>query len=154
MLLLAISLLVALAYFAGVPKNPPGFFIDEASIAFNAHSIALQGIDEHGQRFPLYFQAFGEYKSPVYIYVLAALYKFTGPGVFAARLLSAVLGLSAALLLGLLAFQMTRRRAAGLIIFIAAGLTPWLFEISRLVFEVTLLPVAGRLASSNCCSVY
>ncbi len=141
MLLLAISLLVALAYFAGVPKNPPGFFIDEASIAFNAHSIALQGIDEHGQRFPLYFQAFGEYKSPVYIYVLAALYKFTGPGVFAARLLSAVLGLSAALLLGLLAFQMTRRRAAGLIIFIAAGLTPWLFEISRLVFEVTLLPV-------------
>jgi len=141
MLLLAISLLVALAYFAGVPKNPPSFFIDEASIAFNAHSIALQGIDEHGQRFPLYFQAFGEYKSPVYIYVLAALYKFTGPGVFAARLLSAVLGLSAALLLGLLAFQMTRRRAAGLIIFIAAGLTPWLFEISRLVFEVTLLPV-------------
>ena len=141
MLLLAISLLVALAYFAGVPKNPPGFFIDEASIAFNAYSIAQQGVDEHGQRFPLYFQAFGEYKSPVYIYVLAAIYKFTGPGVFAARLISAVLGLSAALLLGLLAFQMTRRRAAGLIIFIAAGLTPWLFEISRLVFEVTLLPV-------------
>jgi len=140
MLLLAISLLVALAYFAGVPKNPPGFFIDEASIAFNAHSIAQQGIDEHGQQFPLYFQAFGEYKSPVYIYLLATLYKFTGPGVLAARTLSAVLGLIAALLLGLLAFQMTRRRAAGLIIFIAAGLTPWLFEISRLVFEVTLLP--------------
>ncbi len=140
MLLLAISVLVVVAYFVGVPNNPPGFFIDEASIAFNAHSIAQQGIDEHGQQFPLYFQAFGEYKSPVYIYVLAALYKFTGPGVFAARLLSAVLGLSAALLLGLLAFRMTRRRAAGLIIFIAAGLTPWLFEISRLVFEVTLLP--------------
>jgi len=139
-LLLAVSLLVALVYFAWVPKNPPGFFIDEASIAFNAHTIAQQGVDEHGQRLPLYFQAFGEYKSPLYIYALAAIYKITGPSVFAARTFSAILGLLAALLLGLLAFQITRQRAAGLIIFIFAALTPWLFEISRLVFEVTLLP--------------
>lgn len=101
MLLLAISLLVVVSYFAGLPKNPPGFFIDEASIAYNANSIAQQGADEHGQTFPLYFRAFGEYKSPLYIYVLAALFRITGPSVFVARLLSAVLGLSAALLLGL-----------------------------------------------------
>jgi 4-amino-4-deoxy-L-arabinose transferase-like glycosyltransferase len=140
MLLLAISVLVVVAYFAGLPKNPPGFFIDEASIAYNAHTISQQGVDEHGQRFPLYFRAFGEYKSPVYIYALAALFRLTGPSNFAARMLSAVLGVIAALLLGLLAARLTRRRLTGLIIFSAAGLTPWLFEISRLVFEVTLLP--------------
>jgi 4-amino-4-deoxy-L-arabinose transferase-like glycosyltransferase len=140
LLLLAISILVAFAYFAGVPKNPPGFFIDEASIAYNAHTISQRGVDEHGQHLPLYFRAFGEYKSPVYIYALAAVYRFTGPSILAARLLSAVFGLIAAFLLGLLAFRITRRRAAGLIVFIVAGLTPWLFEISRLVFEVTLLP--------------
>ncbi len=138
--LLTISLLVVLAYFAGIPNKPPGFFIDEASIAFNAHTIAQHGVDEHGQRFPLYFRAFGEYKSPVYIYALAAISRITGPSNFVARVFSAVLGLTAVLLLGLLAFQITRRRTAGLIVFIAAGLTPWLFEISRLVFEVTLLP--------------
>ena len=140
MLLLAISLLVVVLYFAGVPKNPPGFFIDEASIAYNAHTISRQGVDEHGQRFPLYFRAFGEYKSPVYIYALAAVFRITGPSVRAARLLSAILGVIAALLLGLLAARLTRRRLTGLSVFIAAGLTPWLFEISRLVFEVTLLP--------------
>ena len=140
MLLLAISLLVVVSYFAGLPKNPPGFFIDEASIAYNANSIAQQGADEHGQTFPLYFRAFGEYKSPLYIYVLAALFRITGPSVFVARLLSAVLGLSAALLLGLLAARLTGRRVTGLIVFIAAGITPWLFEVSRLVFEVTLFP--------------
>jgi len=139
--LLAISLLVVVAYFARVGRNPSGFFIDEASIAYNAHTIALEGTDEHGQHFPLYFRAFGEYKSPVYIYALAALFRISGPSVFVARLLSAILGLSAAILLGLLAARMTNRRATGLIVFIAAGLTPWLFEISRLVFEVTLLPV-------------
>ena len=140
LVLLAISLLVVVAYFARVGTNPPGFFIDEASIAYNAHTIAQHGTDEHGQHFPLYFRAFGEYKSPVYIYVLAALFRITGPSVFVARLLSAILGLSAAIFLGLLAFRITTRRAIGLIVFIAAGLTPWLFEVSRLVFEVTLLP--------------
>ena len=137
--LLAISLLVAVAYFARVGKNPAGFFIDEASIAYNAHTIARQAVDEHGQHFPLYFRAFGEYKSPVYIYVLAMLFRITGPSVFVARLLSTILGLSAAMFLGLLAARITSRRA-GLIVFIAAGSTPWLFEVSRLVFEVTLLP--------------
>ncbi|MEP6568957.1 MAG: glycosyltransferase family 39 protein [Acidobacteriota bacterium] len=139
-LLLAISLLVVVAYFARVGTNPPGFFIDEASIAYNAHTIAQHGTDEHGQHFPLYFRAFGEYKSPVYIYLLAALLRFTGPSVFVARLLSAILGLSAAIFLGLLGFRITTRRAIGLLVFIAAGLTPWLFEVSRLVFEVTLFP--------------
>lgn len=139
-LLVAISLLVVVSYFAGLRKNPPGFFIDEASIAYNANTIARQGVDEHGQTFPLYFRAFGEYKSPLYIYVLAALFRITGPSVFVARLLSAVLGLSGAILLGLLAARLTRRRATGLIVFIAAGITPWLFEVSRLVFEVALFP--------------
>ena len=131
---------MVVAYFAQVGKNPPGFFIDEASIAYNAHTIAQHGVDEHGQHFPLYFRAFGEYKSPVYIYALAAVFRFTGPSVFVARLLSAMLGLSAAVLFGLLAFRITSRRVTGMIVFIAAALTPWLFEVSRLVFEVTLLP--------------
>jgi 4-amino-4-deoxy-L-arabinose transferase-like glycosyltransferase len=139
-LLLAISLLVVAAYFAGIPKNPPGFFIDEASIAYNAHTISREGRDEHGQTFPLYFRAFGEYKSPVYIYLLAALFRFTGPSVFVARMLSAVVGLIAALLLGLLAARITQRRWAGLLVFVVALLTPWMFEISRLVFEVSIFP--------------
>jgi 4-amino-4-deoxy-L-arabinose transferase-like glycosyltransferase len=140
LLLLVLSIFVAFTYFLGVPKNPPGFFIDEASIAYNAHRIALQGIDEHGQSFPLYFRAFGEFKSPVYIYVLAAVFRVTGPSILAARMLSAIFGLTAAVLLGLLAFRISHRRIIGFIIFIGAALTPWLFEVSRLVFEVTLLP--------------
>jgi 4-amino-4-deoxy-L-arabinose transferase-like glycosyltransferase len=140
-LLLAVSLLVAIAYVAGVPRNPVGFFVDEASIAYNAHTISSRGVDEYGHVFPVYFRAFGEYKSPVYIYALAAIFKFTGPSVVVARMFSAVLGLAAVLLLGLLALRTTERRLTGLVVFIAAGLTPWLFEVSRLVFEVALFPM-------------
>ena len=140
-MLLAISLLVAIVYFYDVPKNPVGFFVDEASIAYNAHTIAQSGTDEYGYTFPLYFRAFGEYKSPVYIYILSAVFWFTGPSVLVARMLSAVAGLAAAVVFGILAAQLARRRLVGVIVFLIAGLTPWLFEISRLVFEVALLPV-------------
>jgi 4-amino-4-deoxy-L-arabinose transferase-like glycosyltransferase len=140
MLLLAVSLLVAVAYFKDVPNNPVGFFVDEASIAYNAFTISQHGTDEYGYVFPLYFRAFGEYKSPVYIYALATLLWFTGPSILASRLLSAVAGLAAAMLLGVLGARLTDRRIVGFIVFISAALTPWIFEISRLVFEVSLFP--------------
>lgn len=139
--LLAVSLLVAVLCFYDVPQNPVGFFVDEASIAYNAHTVAQHGVDEHGETLPLYFRAFGEYKSPVYIYILSAVFWFTGPSLLVARLLSAVAGLVAAVLLGLLGARVTGRRVVGLLVFLMAALTPWLFEISRLVFEVALLPV-------------
>ncbi|HEV7476005.1 MAG TPA: glycosyltransferase family 39 protein [Pyrinomonadaceae bacterium] len=138
--LLAASLLVVVLYFYDVHKNPVGFFVDEASIAYNAHTLAQHGADEHGQTFPLYFRAFGEYKSPVYIYVLAAVFRLTGPSILVARLLSAFAGLVAAALLGMLGARLSGRRLVGLIVFLAAALNPWVFEITRLVFEVALLP--------------
>jgi 4-amino-4-deoxy-L-arabinose transferase-like glycosyltransferase len=140
LILLIACLLVVVSYFYDIPRNPVGFFVDEASIAYNAHSIAQHGSDEYGSKLPLYFRAFGEYKSPVYIYLLAAVFRFTGPSVSVARALSAVLGLIAALFIGLLGNRLTGKRFVGFLLFLFATLTPWLFEISRLVFEVSLLP--------------
>ena len=161
----ALACLALLLYLHAVPENPPGFFADESSIAYNAHTIARRGADEHGRRFPLFFRAFGEYKSPVYVYLLAALFKLTGPSIAVARSLSAVLGAAAALLLGLVAARSVREptpagerrddtrrvadagraRAVGLAVAFSALLTPWLFEVSRLVFEVALMPPAPAL---------
>jgi hypothetical protein len=66
----------------------------------------------------------------------------TGPGIAAARLLSAALGALAALLLGLLASRLTRRAEAGAVVACSALLTPWLYESSRLVFEAAAYPLA------------
>lgn len=139
--LLIITLFGALIYFWAVPNHPPGFYIDESSIAYNAHLIAQTGTDEHGERWPLYFRAFGDYKNPAYIYLLAALYKITGPSISVARHLSAALGLISAVLLGLLAWRLTENIIAVYIIAVSALLTPWFYENSRLVFEVSLYPL-------------
>lgn len=142
-LLLAVAGLVFYAW--GAPTNPPGFFIDESSTAYNAHTIVETGRDEHGAAWPLYFKAFGDYKNPTYVYLLAAVFRVTGPSVAAARYLSAALGVLAALGLGLLGVRLTGSRAAGLFTFLTALLTPWLFELSRVVVEVAAYPLAVAL---------
>jgi hypothetical protein len=129
-------------YAVGIPDNPPGFYIDESSIAYNALTVAESGRDEHGEAGPLYFRAFGDYKNPTYVYLLAAVFRVTGPSVTAARMLSAALGAAAALLLGLLASRLSGRVEAGVVIACSALLTPWLYESSRLVFEVAAYPLA------------
>ena len=131
----------AALYAANIRNNPPGDYIDESSISFNAHLIAQTGKDEQGESFPLFFRAFGEYKNPIYIYLLAALYRITGPSILTARLFSAFLLYLSALVMGLLAARLSGRREIGLFILVTALLTPWFFELSRSVLEVAVYPL-------------
>jgi dolichyl-phosphate-mannose-protein mannosyltransferase len=141
LLLLSLIVLATGFYFSKIVHNPPGYYIDEASISYNAHVISRTGQDEFGISWPLYFRAFGDYKNPVYVYLLAGVYYLTGPSVLTARLLSVLLGLLAASALGFLALRLTVRRTAGLLITLFVLLTPWHFEISRMVLEVALYPL-------------
>jgi 4-amino-4-deoxy-L-arabinose transferase-like glycosyltransferase len=134
-------LLIAVLFLRVSPANPPGFYHDEAAIAYNAYTLSATGKDEYGGRFPLFIKSFGDYKSPVYVYLLAAVYRITGPSMHTARTFSAVIGLAAVLLLYPLARSLTRNRLVALAVPLIAGLSPWLFEISRLVFEVALEPI-------------
>ena len=140
-IILTVTLLAAVCYFYRVPSRPPGFHLDESSIAFNAHLISQTGRDEHGKSWPLFFRAFGEYKNPAYIYLLAGIFKLTGPSILVARMLSATLGVLAALVLGVLAWRVTARWEACPLLTLTSLLTPWLFELSRLTFEVALFPL-------------
>jgi hypothetical protein len=122
-------------------SNPPGFHRDESDIAFNAATIAHSGRDEHGAHMPLYFSSAGDWKSGPYIYLLAGVFAVTGPGERAALGLSATLGLLVVAVLGLLGFRLTRRASVGFATAALAAATPWIFEVSRLVFEVALEPL-------------
>ena len=135
---LVIIALGALLYVWDVPQNPPGFHVDESSVAYNAQLIATTGKDEHGESWPLFFRAFGEYKNPVYIYLLASVFRFTGPGIAVARESSAIMGLLAGVLLGWLALRLSGRWMVAALVLLTAMLTPWLFELSRVVVDAML----------------
>ena len=142
---MALILFGALIQFAALRTNPPGFFLDESSIGYNAHTVSQTGHDEHGEAWPLFFRAFGEFKNPVYIYLLAGVFRVAGPGIVAARALSATLGLVTIVLLGLLAFRITQSRGTALLFSLLVLFTPWTFELSRLVLEVAIYPFAVAL---------
>jgi len=139
---LALIVFALIIQFSALRSNPPGFFIDESSIAYNAQAIAATGRDEHHESWPLFFRAFGEYKNPIYIYLLAIVFRLTGPGILTARVLSALVGLATVVTLFAIATGITERRIVGLLVGVIALLTPWLFELSRLVMEVAIYPFA------------
>jgi dolichyl-phosphate-mannose-protein mannosyltransferase len=123
------------------PSNPPGYHRDEAALSLNAYTLSTGLRDEDGARFPLFFRSFDDYKSPVYPYLLAGVFKLTGPDQTVARGLSAVLVLAAVLLLGVLAFRLTRSALVAVVVVVLAGLTPWLFELGRMAIEATTQPL-------------
>ena len=141
LLALGALLLVALVFLNVSHTDPPGFNRDEAAIAYNAYTLESSGKDEYGARFPLFIRSFGDYKSPLYVYLLAAVFRVTGPSAHVARFFSAVLGLAAVLVLAVVAYLVSRRLVLSLAVALLAGLSPYLFEISRLVFEVALEPL-------------
>jgi hypothetical protein len=121
--------------------NPPGFFRDEAALAYNAYTIEHDGRDEYGARFPLYFSSFLDYKSPLFVYGLAPVFRVTGPNREVARAFGSVSMLAALLVLGWLAYRRSGRWWVGIAVFAVGGTTPWLFELGRMALEVTLLPL-------------
>lgn len=144
----AIVLAFAL-YINGLSKNPPGFYVDESGIAYNAFLIAHTGKGELGQRFPLFFQFYTndwtQWANPTQIYLLAIPFRFFRPSIHLARIDSALWVFLACLLLGILAKQISGRLIVAVLVGMIALTTPWLFEVSRLVFETFFYPAALTL---------
>lgn len=134
------ALLLGAAFFFAVLRTP-GFHGDESSIALNAWSIARSGADEHGVRWPVYFEAFGEWKNPVYVYALAAVFRASGPSIGAARATSALLVVLAALAASWLGWRVGGAAGAGAGLLLSLSF-PWWFDVGRLVFEVAVFPLA------------
>ena len=123
------------------PSNPPGYHRDEAALSLNAYTLSTSLRDEDGARLPLFFRSFDDYKSPVYPYLLAGVFRVTGPSQTVARGLSAVLVLAAVLLLGVLARRLRGSWLVAAIVVVLAGFTPWLFELGRMAIEATTQPL-------------
>jgi len=133
----AAGALVVARNLAALSWVPPGLYADEASVGYNAWTIAQFGVDEHGIRFPLFFEAFGEYKNPIYIYALAPLLLFLPLTSAVARFPAALFGLITVLFVTMAAWRLSHSRLVALLVLALAALTPWLTQESRLGFEVS-----------------
>lgn len=138
-LLVTTLTLGCLFHFLHIDVLPMGFYVDESSIGYNAYLISQTGADEHGVRWPLYFQAFGEYKNPLYIYLLAGFYRLFGYSLWTTRALSGCCWLAGSLCLFLLVRRLFVDSRTRLYVAICVAFTPWLFSLSRVSFEFLIL---------------
>jgi 4-amino-4-deoxy-L-arabinose transferase-like glycosyltransferase len=117
---------------------PPGIDWDEASIGYNAFSLVQTGKDEWGKSFPLIFQAFGDYKLPLYIYSTAGFITFLGLSVFSIKITAILAGSLSILVLYFLAQQIFKNRAISLLAATFLTFSPQSIFFSRLSQEVIL----------------
>lgn len=120
--------------------SPAGFFCDEASIGYNAYRILTTGTDEFGTHFPLFFRAFGEYKSPIQIYSTVPFVWIFGLNEFSTRLPSAIYGTLSLIAIYLLTreFFKYHKKVNLLAIFTMffLAISPWVIHFSRIAFEL------------------
>jgi len=131
-----VAALAVVRNLAGLSVSPPGLYVDESSIGYNAWAIAHYGVDEHGVHFPLFFAAFGEYKNPIYIYALVPFVRFLPLTPAVERLPAAFFGLLTIAFLTLAAWRVSRSHSIALFVLVLAALTPWITQQSRVGFEV------------------
>jgi hypothetical protein len=141
--LAAVALVAAAVWFLVLgPPPAPGFIRDEASISYNAYTISQNLHDQLGGALPLYLKSFGDYKSPFFVYVLAAVFRVTGPSRHVALDTAAVLVFAAIALIGLLAWRRTRSLFVVCGTVVLGALTPWLYELGGTAYETIIEPLS------------
>lgn len=140
--LVLLSLFAAGIRFIKLGEIPGSPYWDEASIGYEALSVANTGHDSHGLPWlqPL-FPAYGDYKAPVYIWLTAVVVKIHGLSLWSTRFISALAGSSMPVLMYFLLNELVRKQNATIISLLGAmfvAIAPWSIQFSRAAFEANL----------------
>jgi 4-amino-4-deoxy-L-arabinose transferase-like glycosyltransferase len=146
-LLGGIILLALVLRVVGLEQYPAGFTPDEASFGYDAYSILKTGKDQWGHTLPLVLESFGDFKAPLYSYILIPFVGIFGLEKWVVRLPNALLGTIAIYITFLLVRELRKlsdkKLEIGnwkLEILTSALLTisPWHIMMSRGAFEANL----------------
>lgn len=136
-ILVVIIVLASLLRIIGLDKVPPSLNWDEVSMGYSAFSILKTGRDEWGELMPLLFRSFGEWKSPVYIYLIVPFIKVFGLNAWGVRLPAAIAGILAVYLTYLLGKKIYSDKI-GLWAAFFLAVSPWHLMLSRPGYEASV----------------
>lgn len=163
------ALILVVAFLTRVPfldQYPVGFTPDEASFGYDAYSLLLTGKDQWGKSFPLVLESFGDFKAPLYSYLLVPFVGIFGLEKWVVRLPNALLGVAAVFVTYLFVKELMRyelrvtranikkhvtrntltNEQSSLIASFLLAISPWHIQLSRGAFEANMtvffLPLA------------
>ncbi len=133
---IVLSIAVIFFHVWNIDSLPKGLYVDEASIGQNAANIKANLQDQHGQFMPIYFEALGDFKSPIYIYTTSIVFQITGISDLSLRLTSALFFLILITGTMILVKKVFPKHPITLLYsLLALGTLPWFFTFSRIGFE-------------------
>ena len=134
-ILILVIFLASLLRFYHLGLNPPSLNWDETAHGYNAYSILKTGKDEYGNKFPLSFRSFDDYKPPVYTYLVVPSIAIFGLNDFAVRLPSALLGTLAVIFTFLMVNEIIKSKKIALLAAFFLAVSPWHLQFSRVALE-------------------
>lgn len=146
-LLFLILILSAMTRLYQLGIIPPGLVDDEANKGYDAFSLLQTGKDQWGQAWPMVaFKGFGDYRSPLYTYILLPFIGLFGLTPYAVRLPSALFGILTVLLTYFLVHELFREKLykkpkieiLALLASLFLSISPWHIGMSRMAMEVTI----------------
>lgn len=132
LILIAILITAFFLRFYQISSLPPGPEWDEASVGYNAYAVATTGSDEWGHTLPHIFEAFGDYKNPLYIYATSLFVKLFGLSLFSVRLTAVLAGTLAIVLVYGIAWELFRRKGPALLAAFFLAVSPPAIFFSRI----------------------
>lgn len=137
-ILLSIIILASVLRLWNLSSNPPGLTSDEAALGYNAYSILKTGRDEHGELLPIVFKSFGDWKPGLYVYLTVPFVAVLGLNELSVRLVGAISGIVAVLLIFVLAKRLFNSEKTGILAAFVLATLPWHIHFSRGAWEISL----------------
>ena len=121
-----------------IDKVPVSLFSDEIDVGLQASSIAQTGRDYFGNRLPVLFHSFSEYRLPMQLYLDAPFIKILGLNEWGVRTPSVIMGFASIIALYFLVKEFFDRRVAAVAaVFLA--ISPWHLLYSRQANDAGIL---------------
>ncbi len=125
--------------FYQIHEIPAGLFMDEATIAVDAKSIAQNGFDEYERSYPLAFEALSDFRPPGYVYLTALAYEFFGPTTITVRIVSLLSSIIGILFLGYFTkLLFPKKELLPFISMAVLSVSPFHIHFSRIGYETML----------------
>lgn len=137
-LLVAIVFLGLILRTVNIANFPVGFTPDEASFGYDAYSILKTGKDQWGSTLPLVLKSFGDYKAPLFSYILIPSVAILGLTKEAVRVPNAIIGTIAIVATYLLVLEMFKNKNLALVSAFLLSISSWHIMMSRGGFEANL----------------
>jgi 4-amino-4-deoxy-L-arabinose transferase-like glycosyltransferase len=136
--LIILGLIILLATVTRIYKlgiAPAGLYVDEAGQGYSAYSILKTGKDEFGKPFPIVFRSLTDFKTPVYIYLIAPLIPVFGLNAFTVRFPSFLFSILTIPILYLLVKRLSGNVLLSLLTVALLSISPWHVLFGRTNFE-------------------